>query len=80
MIKVVLKDGLIKEFENVIFVMDVVKFISEGLVRNVVVVFVNGEVVGLDYIIDIDCDLNLFKFEDKEGKEVFRYILVYILV
>lgn len=38
MIKVALKDGSIKEFENAISVMDVAKSISEGLARNVVAV------------------------------------------
>ena len=57
MIKVALKDGSIKEFENAISVMDVAKSISEGLARNVVAASVNGEVVGLDHIIDTDCDL-----------------------
>ena len=79
MIKVALKDGSIKEFENAISVMDVAKSISEGLARNVVAASVNGEVVGLDHIIDTDCDLNLFKFEDKEGKEVFRHTSAHIL-
>ncbi|MBH7987972.1 TGS domain-containing protein, partial [Clostridioides difficile] len=55
MIKVALKDGSIKEFENAISVMDVAKSISEGLARNVVAASVNGEVVGLDHIIDTDC-------------------------
>lgn len=79
MIKVALKDGSIKEFESAISVMDVAKSISEGLARNVVAASVNGEVVGMDHIIDSDCDLNLFKFEDKEGKEVFRHTSAHIL-
>ena len=61
MIKVTLKDGSIKEFEQEVSVLDVAKSISEGLARNVLSASVNGKVVGLDYVIKEDCELNLFK-------------------
>ena len=79
MIKVTLKDGSIKEFEQEVSVLDVAKSISEGLARNVLSASVNGKVVGLDYIIKEDCELNLFKFEDEEGKDVFRHTSAHIL-
>ena len=79
MIKVTLKDGSIKEFENELSVMDVAKSISEGLARNILSASVDGKVVGLDYIITKDCEINLFKFEDEEGKDVFRHTSAHIL-
>lgn len=79
MIKVTLKDGSIKEFENEISVLDVAKSISEGLARNIMSASVNGKVVGLDEIIKEDCEINLFKFEDEEGKDVFRHTSAHIL-
>lgn len=79
MIKVTLKDGSIKEFEGNISVLDIAKSISEGLARAVVAASVNGETVGLDYEVSEDCELNLFKFEDKEGKDVFRHTSAHIL-
>ena len=79
MIKVTLKDGSIKEFEQEVSVLDVAKSISEGLARNVLSASVNGKVVGLDYVIKEDCELNLFKFEDEEGKDVFRHTSAHIL-
>ncbi|MGL6107289.1 threonine--tRNA ligase [Romboutsia sp.] len=79
MIKVTLKDGSIREFENEVSVMDIAKSISEGLARAIVAASVNGEVVGLDYIVKEDSELNLFKFEDLEGKDVFRHTSAHML-
>ena len=79
MIKVTLKDGSVKEFENEISVLDIAKSISEGLARAVVAASVNDEVVGLDYIVKEDCTLNLFKFDDVEGKDVFRHTSAHML-
>lgn len=79
MIKVTLKDGLVKEFENELSVLEIAKSISEGLARAVVAASVNDEVVGLDYVVKEDCTLNLFKFDDVEGKDVFRHTSAHML-
>ena len=79
MIKVTLKDGSVREFENELSVMDIAKSISEGLARAVVAASVNGKVVGLNHIVKEDCELNLFKFDDEEGKDVFRHTSAHIL-
>ena len=79
MIKVTLKDGSIREYENKMSVMDIAKSISEGLARNVVAASIDGNVVGLDYTVEKDCELNLFKFDDVEGKEVFRHTSAHML-
>ena len=78
MIKVSLKNG-VKEFESGVSVLDVAKSISEGLARSIVAAEVDGEVVGLDTVLDKDCSVNLLKFEDKEGREVFRHTSSHIL-
>ncbi|MDR0880095.1 MAG: threonine--tRNA ligase [Clostridioides sp.] len=79
MVQVSLKDGSVKEFEAGISVLDVAKSISEGLARSIVAASVNGETVGLDYKINEDADLNLFKFEDAEGRDVFSHTSAHIL-
>ena len=79
MIKVTLKDGSVKEFQNEISVLEIAKSISEGLARVVVAASVNDEVVGLDYMVKEDCTLNLFKFDDVEGKDVFRHTSAHML-
>ena len=79
MIKVTLKDGSVREFENELSVLEIAKSISEGLARAVVAASVNDEAVGLDYIVKEDCTLNLFKFDDVEGKDVFRHTSAHML-
>jgi threonyl-tRNA synthetase len=79
MIKVTLKDGSVKEYEKGISIMDVAKSISEGLARSIVGASVNAKVVGLDYKLNEDADLSLYKFDDVEGKEIFRHTSAHIL-
>jgi threonyl-tRNA synthetase len=79
MIKVTLKDGSVKEYEKGTSIMDVAKSISEGLARSIVGASVNDTVVGLDYKLNEDANLNLYKFDDVEGKEVFRHTSAHIL-
>ncbi|WP_455539560.1 threonine--tRNA ligase [Terrisporobacter sp.] len=79
MIKVTLKDGSVKEFEHELSVLEIAKSISEGLARAVVAASINDQVVGLDYIVKEDSTLNLFKFDDVEGKDVFRHTSAHML-
>jgi len=79
MIKVTLKDGSVKEYAKGTTVMDIAKSISEGLARSIVAASVNEEVVGLDFEVNEDCELNLFKFDDEEGKDVFRHTSAHML-
>ena len=79
MIKVTLKDGSVKEYSKGTTVMDIAKSISEGLARSIVAASVNEEVVGLDFEVNEDCELNLFKFDDEEGKDVFRHTSAHML-
>ncbi|MEG0855409.1 MAG: threonine--tRNA ligase [Terrisporobacter sp.] len=79
MIKVTLKDGSMKEFENELSVLEIAKSISEGLARAVVAASVNDKVVGMDHVVKEDCTLNLFKFDDVEGKDVFRHTSAHML-
>ena len=77
MIKVTLKDGSVKEYAKGTTVMDIAKSISEGLARSIVAASVNGEVVGLNYEVNEDCELSLFKFEDEEGNytKIYQWFL-----
>ncbi|MGL5507129.1 MAG: threonine--tRNA ligase [Paraclostridium sp.] len=79
MIKVTLKDGSVKEYAKGTTVMDIAKSISEGLARSIVAASVNGEVVGLNFEVNEDCQLSLFKFDDEEGKDVFRHTSAHML-
>ncbi len=65
--KVTLKDGSFKEYENPMSVIDIAKDISEGLARAACAGSVNGEVVDLRTVIDKDCELNILTARDAEG-------------
>ena len=79
MIKITLKDGIVKEFESGISVLDVAKNISEGLARNTMAGLLNGEVVDVRQTITEDATLQLLTFDDKGGKEAFRHTAAHIL-
>ncbi|MCT4508783.1 MAG: threonine--tRNA ligase [Tepidibacter sp.] len=78
-VKVTLKDGSVKEFDKGVSILDIAKSISEGLARNIVAGQVNGATVGVNYKLEEDSEINLLKFDDAEGKEVFRHTSAHIL-
>ena len=78
-IKVTLPDGSIREYDGKITVMDVAKDISEGLARVIIGAELNGEVVDLKETIDRDSKLNLLKFDDDGGADIFRHTSAHIL-
>ena len=71
--KITLKDGSVKEYENNMSVIDIAKDISEGLARVACAGEVDGEVVDLRTVIDKDCELNILTFDSDEGKHAFRH-------
>lgn len=79
MIKIKLKDGLEKEYEKGISVLDVAKDLSEGLARAACAGSVNGKTVDLRFKLEEDCDLNILTFNDEEGRKAFRHTTSHIL-
>lgn len=80
MIKVTLKDNSCIEVEEGLSVLDVAKKISEGLARMATCAEVDGKVVDLRYILNKDCSLNIFTFEnDLEGKKAYWHTTSHIL-
>ena len=57
--KITLKGGEIREFENGISVADIAKEISMGLFRNACSCRINGEVKDLRTVVDEDCTLEI---------------------
>ncbi|WFD09532.1 threonine--tRNA ligase [Tepidibacter hydrothermalis] len=78
-VKITLKDGSVKEFDKGISILEIAKSISEGLARSIVAGQVNGATVGVNYKLEEDSEINLLKFDDAEGKEVFRHTSAHIL-
>ena len=80
MIKVTLKDNSVLEVENGSSVLDVAKKISEGLARNMTCASVNGIVQDFRYVLEEDCTLNIYTFEnDLEGKKAYWHTTSHIM-
>lgn len=79
MIKLTLPDNSVREYENGIKAVDVVKSISEGLARSVVGAIYNGKTIGLQEEIKEDGTIKFLKFEDKEGKHIFWHTSSHIM-
>ena len=80
MIKVTLKDGSVLEVEKGSSVLDVAKKISEGLARNMTCASVNGETQDFRYVLEEDCTLNIYTFEnDLEGKKAYWHTTSHIM-
>ncbi len=79
MIKVSLKDGVVKEFEKEVSVYEIAQSISEGLARNACAGIVDGEVQDLRFIVDKDSDVSICTFDDEGGKKAFRHTASHIM-
>ncbi|MGI6731414.1 MAG: threonine--tRNA ligase [Anaerovoracaceae bacterium] len=79
MIKITLKDGSIREVEKGSTILEVAKSIHRGLAKEAVAGLVNGEVKDLNYKLEDSCQLEILKFEDKEGQDTFRHTSSHIL-
>lgn len=77
--KVALKDGSIKEYDESKSVIDIAFDISEGLARAACAGEIDGKVVDLRTVIDKDCSLNILTAKDKAGLQVVRHTCSHVL-
>lgn len=77
--KITLKDGSVKEYQEAKSVYDIAMDISEGLARMACAGEVNGEVVDLRTVLEEDCELNILTAKDKEGLQVVRHTASHVL-
>ena len=77
--KITLKDGSVKEYDQSKSVIDIAADISEGLARVATAGEVNGEIVDLRTVIDEDCELSILTFNDEKGKGAFRHTASHIM-
>ena len=77
--KITLKDGSCKEYEQSLSVYDIAKDISEGLARVACAGEVNGEVVDLRTEISEDCTLNILTASDKAGLSTIRHTASHVM-
>jgi len=77
--KITLKDGKILKVDKSATVLEVAKTISEGLARVAYGGIVDGQIVGLDFVIQHDCTLNIITSKDREGIDIFRHTAAHCL-
>ncbi|MBR5317780.1 MAG: threonine--tRNA ligase [Lachnospiraceae bacterium] len=77
--KITLKDGSVKEYNEAKSVYDIAYDISEGLARMAAAGEVNGEIVDLRTVVDSDCELNIVTVNDAEGLRVLRHTASHVL-
>lgn len=77
--KITLKDGSVKEYDQSKSVIDIAADINEGLARVATAGEVNGEIVDLRTVIDEDCELSILTFNDEKGKGAFRHTASHIM-
>jgi threonyl-tRNA synthetase len=77
--KITLKDGSIKEYQEAKTIIDIAFDISEGLARMACAGEVNGEVVDLRTVVDKDCELSILTANDPKGLAAYRHTTSHIL-
>lgn len=77
--KITLKDGSVKEYEQPMSVYEIAADLSEGLARAACAGEVNGSVVDLRTVIDSDASLNIMTANDAEGLRVIRHTASHVL-
>ena len=77
--KITLKDGSVKEYQEAKSVYEIAMDISEGLARMACAGEVNGEVVDLRTMVESDCELNILTVKDPEGLRVMRHTASHVL-
>ncbi|MCI9137301.1 MAG: threonine--tRNA ligase [Lachnospiraceae bacterium] len=77
--KITLKDGSVKEYNEAKSVYDIALDISEGLARAACAGEVNGAVVDLRTMVDCDSELNILTQKDAEGIRTVRHTCSHVL-
>ena len=79
MINIKFPDGSVKQFESGVTPLDIAKSISEGLARMILAASFNGEEWDISRPICCDGEIQLFKWDDKEGKHAFWHTSAHLL-
>ena len=79
MVKITFPDGSVREYEQGVTGLQIAESLSPALARNVVSCGVNGETTELNRPINEDASIELYKFEDEEGKHTFWHTSAHLL-
>jgi len=77
--KITLKDGVVKEFDAPVSVLEIAKSISDGLARNACCGVVDGKTEDLRFVVKNDAKVEICTFDDEEGKRAFRHTASHIM-
>ncbi|BBB92831.1 MAG TPA: threonine--tRNA ligase [Methylomusa anaerophila] len=78
-VKIVLKDGAVREYEQGTTLGQLAESISRGLAKAALVAKVDGHVVDLNSKLGTDANVEFVTFETQEGKDAFRHTASHIL-
>ncbi len=79
MIKITFPDGSVRSYEQGVTGLQIAESLSPALARSVVACGVNGETVELNRPINEDAKIELYKFEDEQGKHTFWHTSAHLL-
>ena len=79
MINITFPDGSVRSYEQGVTGLQIAESISPALARSVVSCGVNGETVELNRPINEDAKIELYKFDDEEGKHTFWHTSAHLL-
>lgn len=79
MVKVTLKDDVVKEFQIGTTVMDIAKSIGMGLYKAACLAKIDGETCDLRTPVTKDCHVEILTFDDEDGKKAFWHTTSHIL-
>lgn len=79
MVKVTLKDGSVREYEDGVSVLDVAKSLGAGLYKAACLGEVNGEKCDLRTVLENDCEVSILTFDDEDGRKAFNHTCSHVL-
>ena len=79
MIKITFPDGSVREYENGVTGLQIAESISSRLAQDVIACGVNGEIVELNRAINEDASIQLYKWDDAEGKHAFWHTSAHLM-
>ena len=79
MVKITFPDGSVREYENGVTGLQIAESISPTLARDVVSCGINGETTELNRPINSDAAIELYKFDDDQGKHTFWHTSAHLL-
>jgi threonyl-tRNA synthetase len=79
MIKITFPDGSCREYEAGVTGLQIAESISPALARNVIACGVNGETQELNRPIENDAKIELYKWDDAQGKHAFWHTSAHLL-